>query len=116
VARKSRDYKAEYKRRVARAARLGYSKAVARGHARKTEYGIEEAKRAKVKPGKSKIRATGREVSESTFEAAVNEAIQFGVNERKARKLDIHDEEGFIKALLDIGLTPREAYTLRFSP
>lgn len=119
---KRRDYRAEYNRRLERARELGYSRRVARGHARKDEYGLREAKRAtlashhRVSAGQSKYHATGREIDETTFRKGIQEAIEFGVNERKIRKLDITDEESFIKMLLDLGLTPKEAYTLRFSP
>lgn len=119
---KRRDYRAEYNRRLERARELGYSRRVARGHARKDEYGLREARNVsrvshhKVSPGQSKYHATGREIDETTFSKGTAEAIKFGVDERKIRKLDIEDEESFIKMLLDLGLTPKEAYTLRFSP
>lgn len=119
---KQRDYRAEYNRRLERAKRLGYSRSVARGHAPSDVYSITEAAKAssqshhRVVAGQSKYHATGKGIDETTFQRGIEEAVRFGVNERKIRNLDIHDEESFIKMLLDLGLTPKEAYTLRFSP
>jgi hypothetical protein len=115
MARK-RDYRAEYRRRLERAQRLGYSTRIARGHAAKSEYGLREAAKSGKQVGQSKIRATGREVSKETFERSIEELRSFGITERRLRGIDIHDEQSFIKMLLDSGFTPREAYTLRFSP
>jgi len=122
VARKrSRDYRAEYKRRLERALKAGYSRKIARGHAGKREYGIAEAKEASkksrhvVKPGHSKIHHTGRTIDPEQFEKGLRELEAIGIDERAIRELDIHDEDSFIAMLLDAGYTPREAYRLRFS-
>ncbi len=117
---RQRDYKAEYARRVARAVERGFDRSVGRGHARKGLVGIQLAKRYKVQPGSRisalPIRATGREVDNATIDRERELLIDQGVSIRDINAIDFHDEESFIKKLLELGYTPREAYQLRFSP
>lgn len=117
MARK-RNYAREYKARLARAAKKGYSKQVARGHAPKGKLGIKSAKRLGKKPGASikriKIRVTGREGAPIDLEREA--LIKQGIAIKDIAQIDFHDEASFIRKLLELGYTPREAYTLRFSP
>jgi hypothetical protein len=113
---KQRDYKVEYQRRIERAQRAGYSRAVARGHARGSVYGLREAKQSGKLPGVSKYRETGRQIDESLIDREKEVLIAQGLSIRDINKIDFHDEQSFINKLLDLGYTTKEAYTLRFSP
>lgn len=92
---RKRNYKREYKQRLQRGKRKGLTVAESRGHKRKTI----------TAPDGHRFRPTGREVEETT--KLIRIARDLGV--------DIHDEVGFMQKLIDIGYTPSEAYTLRFS-
>lgn len=94
---RKRNYKREYRQRLERGKRLGRTLAEARGHKRKTITG----------PDGRRFRPTGREIEETA------RLIRIG---KDIGNVDIHDEVSFIQKLLDLGYTPREAYTLRFSP
>ena len=122
---KKRDYKAEYKRRIARAEEKGYSRAVARGHARKGEAGIRAAKFLGIRVGsdidgvvrRDKIRVFGKKVpkrqkGEQDFE------YEFRLEEerqRKEKRFKWTSQEEFIASLVNLGLTENEAYTHWFS-
>lgn len=118
--KKVRDYKAEYARRIDRARRSGVDRSVARGHPRRGLVGIRLSKQYGVKPGSKianlPIRATGRSVSDDIIDRERELLIDQGISIKEINAIDFHDEESFIKKLLELGYTPREAYQLRFSP
>ena len=125
MTRKQRDYKAEYKRRIARAKEKGYSRAVARGHARKGEAGIRAAKFLGVPVGsdiegvvrKDKRRVFGRKIPRREpgegpleYEERLTESQQ-----KPERDFKWTSQDEFIESLIALGLTEREAYTHWFS-
>jgi hypothetical protein len=118
--RKGRDYKAEYARRISRAVRAGLDPSVGRGHPKRGLVGIRLAERYKVKPGSLiadlPIKSTGRIVSDDLIDRERELLIDQGISIKEINAIDFHDEESFIKKLLELGYTPREAYQLRFSP
>jgi hypothetical protein len=118
--RKGRDYKAEYARRISRALGAGLDRSVARGHPRRGLVGIRLAKRYKVRPGSQiadlPIKVTGRGVSDDLIDRERESLIEQGISIKEINAIDFHDEESFIKKLLELGYTPSEAYQLRFSP
>lgn len=140
MARK-RDYAAEYKRRLARGRKRGYSASIARGHPRQTlgEIGIRRA-RSMLLPGPVSIIRTRTETRHGyrpTYAAirrrleSLNLKLLAGVLKGKRGKIPIawirprtgnpyldEDEtrDRFIDALTRWGFSPREAYTLWFSP
>ena len=133
--KRTRDYKAEYARRVARAKKLGIPRSVARGHARKGTAGIRLASILKIKPGDSIVdrprqpRPTDDYVGPSFAERL--EAAGFGsfVVEQRRRVLRRDTElngaaikrvstrqEEFVQVIMEAVHTEREAYTQWFSP
>jgi hypothetical protein len=118
--RAKRDYKAEYARRIARGLSKGLDRSVARGHSRRGLVGIRLAKQYKVSPGSRiadlPIRSTGRSVSDDLIDRERELLIDQGISIKEINAIDFHDEESFIKKLLELGYTSREAYQLRFSP
>jgi len=138
---KQRDYKAEYARRLQRGRERGYSKSVSRGHPRKAtgEVGIKRA-REMLLPGPVSLirdRSETRHGYRPTYAAirkrleSLNLKLLAGVLKGKRGRIptawirprtgdaymdddDTRDE--FIDALTRWGFSPREAYTLWFSP
>jgi hypothetical protein len=125
LTRKQRDYKAEYARRIARAKEKGYSRAVARGHARKGEAGIRAARFLGIPVGsdidgvvaKDKRRVFGRKIPRRApgegpleYEERLTEEKQ-----RPERQFKWTSQDEFIESLIALGLTEREAYTHWFS-
>lgn len=125
---KKRDHKKEYARRIARALALGYSKSVARGHARHEigEVGLAELRqmqraakvlspgeqrRAGVKrPVSSKLRRTTRE------RVAEIAGVDLPRNWRDGSRRSF-DAETFVDTFVSMGLgTRNEGFTLWFSP
>jgi len=124
--KKPRNYAAEYKRRLERAAKLGYSRAVARGHAPKSKYGIKEARKAGRRPGVPKgSQPTESEVFQAELfgkgfrnpreEARKERLRQRGIKEERIDQV-ITSQAKFIRVALKAGLTEKEAYSLWFSP
>jgi hypothetical protein len=117
---RQRDYKAEYARRIARAVERGVPRSVGRGHPSRGLVSFATAKRYKVKPGSLvrdiPFKPSKRGVSEDLIERETDALIEQGISIRDINAIDFHDEESFIKKLLELGYTPREAYQLRFSP
>jgi hypothetical protein len=142
--KKKRDYRAEYKRRIARALAKGYSRNVARGHAKtKTrtvkrkdgtkekivvhvEMSIKAAKFFGEKPG-----TTYKEVLERDARHVFGEVPKRVKGEDKtstAYQLRLEglakfdgqfnwlDEQAFVEQMMAAGLSEREAYTHWFSP
>lgn len=124
MARKPRNYAAEYARRIARAKQKGYSKSVARGHARKGEAGIKTAQFLGIKPGADldKIIAAdarkvfGRKPKRESGEAPVQYEEKLREMQRQRGRFEWTDEAAFIAAMNNLGLTERDAYTHWFSP
>lgn len=133
--RKKRDYKAEYARRLERARKLGYSKAVARGHAKLDEMPIKLARKARVKPGSSvkeyntflemrkktraeKKKVFGRVVKRTedqpdtvTFEAYLEEQSKHP----ERGQFNWTNEGEFIRQMQELGFDERQAYNFWFS-
>jgi hypothetical protein len=133
VSRK-RDYAAEYKRRLQRAKEKGYSKSVARGHPSKGEIGLKRA-RAMLLPGPVQVirprkatrhgfRPTYKQIRERLESLNLKFLAQSLQGKRgrvptsfsNGRIIDDDNRDRFIDALTKWGFTPREAYTLWFSP
>ena len=122
---KPRDYKAEYRRRLKKALREGYSRRVARGHAGARELGIKAARLHNVKPGTDPFSIIERDASR-VFQGA-KPILQTGDGgaagfqlrlEEQARAQGVFawtDERQFVTEMQALGLTEREAYTQWFS-
>lgn len=137
--KKKRNYKAEYKARIERALKKGYSRRIARGHAKRisvegvdgekrsipVELGLRAAKRIKQRPGtliEDLIKqdaiwqfgeAPRREVGDLTgsyYQLRLQELA------RRPGLFDWTDERKFVDTMKAIGLTERDAYTHWFSP
>ena len=123
MARK-RNYAAEYARRIARAKEKGYSKSVARGHARKGEAGIKAAKFLGVKAGADidaivaadARRVFGRKPKREFGEAPVQYEEKLIELKKREGRFEWTDEAAFIAAMGDLGMTTHDAYTFWFSP
>ncbi len=133
---KQRDYKAEYARRIARAAERGIPVSVARGHARKGLAGIKLAKILGIKPGspvadRPRIARPALDYVGPSFEERL-EAAGFGswlVEQRRRvlrrevpelsgaaiKRVSTRQEE-FVQIIMEAVHTEREAYTQWFSP
>lgn len=134
-----RDYKAEYQRRVQRALDQGYSRRVARGHARskKTkkgeprELGIKAAKFLGQKVGTEidvragvdiqqltrmdKRRVFGRVIKRQGGEEPAEYALRLEELARRKGAFNWQDEAAFIRDMRAAGYSAQEAYTLWFS-
>jgi hypothetical protein len=105
-----RNYAAEYARRIARAKEKGYSKAVARGHARRGEFGLKRSRELNVPPGFR----YNRKRSQDALAEALNEPrladLKIDAFEPGAKYLTTNQEE-FLAILKEHGFKDREAYT-----
>jgi hypothetical protein len=118
MAKHKRDYRAEYARRIARAAEKGYSRAVARGHAPRGTVGIKRAKQLNIQPGFVLIRKKPRKGFVATPKTRRTNLRNLGIapSDFDARFGDvITDQDLFIDMLKQAGFSEREAYTLWFS-
>jgi hypothetical protein len=142
VARKKRNYRAEYKRRIERALQKGYSRSVARGHPKiKTitvdysgvkrkkrvvvEVGLKGAKYLGVRPGtdfQKLIQADAKhvfgEIPKRREIDSDSPRYQLRLEELQKRGgvFDWTNEQNFIAEMQAAGLTERDAYTQWFSP
>jgi hypothetical protein len=133
--RKPRDYKAEYARRIARAAKQGIPRNVARGHARKGTAGIKLAKILGIPVGSAvadrpRVARPSPDYVGPTFEERL-EAAGFGsflveqrrrvlrrdtdLDGRAIKRVSTRQEE-FVQVIMEAVHTEREAYTQWFSP
>jgi hypothetical protein len=124
MARKQRDYKAEYQRRIQRAKDKGYSRAIARGHAPRGQAGLRAANFLGVTPGsdlgldidRDKNRVFGRKIRRQKGDTPEIFQERLIEEQRKPEHaLKWTSEEEFIASLVKLGLTEREAYTHWFS-
>lgn len=129
---KKRNYKAEYKRRIQLALKRGYSRSVARGHARAKlgELSIKRATAMDLQPGLQIIRPRGatrygyrptaaeRLARIRKLGLPLIEKILYGNKGRRfpGPREDDPKRDGFVQSYIELGFTPREAYTLWFSP
>ena len=124
--KKKRDYKAEYRRRVARAGALGYSKSVARGHPKREQGEVGRAELRQLARAASKVLSPGqqrrvgirRPVQKPVRVKArqrIAELVGIDLPRRKeTRKTD--DAKAFVEAAMALGIGNQEAWTLWFSP
>lgn len=143
MSKKKRDYRAEYKRRIERALKLGYSRAIARGHP-KTETvsyrgkdGSKKKRKRVVELGLRAARFLGERPGERIDKIVARDAkYTFGKKpkrgyqdkneiyyqmrleemERRQGTFDWTNEAKFIEQMLALGLTERDAYKNWFSP
>lgn len=124
MARKPRNYAAEYARRIARGKQKGYSKSVARGHARKGEASLKTAKFLGIKPGADLdkiIAADARKVfgvkpKRVSGEGPVQYEEKLREMQRQRGRFEWTDEAAFMAAMENLGMTAQDAYTHWFSP
>jgi hypothetical protein len=143
MAKRKRDYRAEYKRRIEKALKEGYSRAIARGHP-KTEVvhyvdrkGQKQKRRRVVELGLRAARFLGERPGERIDKIVARDAkYTFGKKpkrgfqdknevyyqlrleelERRQGTFDWTNERKFIDQMLALGLTERDAYKNWFSP
>lgn len=120
MARKKRDYKAEYKRRLARAKVLGISKSVARGHPKKGEKPLGRRTTRKdiedvvAKDAKRVFGKKPKRTKEEQF--PIDYEIKLADLKRRDGRFEWTDEASFVGTLQALGMTAHDAYTLWFSP
>lgn len=126
-ARRKRNYRAEYRRRIKNALDKGLTRSQGRGHPRKGELPAkkesvakvvrDDAKRTfrkvpKLEPDAPRIDSGGRSYPDpSAYEEYLRDKVK-----REGSKFDWFDEQEFISSVTALGMTEREAYTLWFSP
>lgn len=136
---KKRNYKKEYRARIQRALKKGYSRDIARGHPKtKTvtdnkgkkrkvvqELGLRAAKFLGKKPGtpiRELVEADAAYVFEVTPRRIVGDndgphyALRLQELARRDGLFDWVNEGHFIETMKALGLTERDAYTFWFSP
>ncbi len=126
-AKAGRDYKAEYRARIERALKLGYTRSVARGHPRKSktvrEVGIKLARKLGLEPGtdirkiiKDDRKAVfGRQIKRTTKDLDFSDyllRLQEEAKHPERGMFDWLDEEAFIAQMVTSGFSEREAYTV----
>jgi|SRR5215471_6782751 len=125
MARKPRNYRAEYVRRIANATKRGIPRSVARGHAGKGLVGIRAAKELGIEGyniekavARDARRMFGRKPKRKAGEFPLEYEIKLGesINEEKEPRFPWTDEASFIATIMGAGMSEREAYTLWFSP
>jgi hypothetical protein len=105
-----RNYAAEYARRIARAKQLGYSKHVARGHARPGEFGLKRSKDLGLPSGfRTNERRSQDDLAKLLKDRRVATA-DFEPFEPGAKSLTTKQEE-FLAILNEHGFKDRDAYT-----
>jgi hypothetical protein len=123
---KRRDYKAEYARRIKRALDQGYSRSVARGHAKhkKGELGIKAARVLNVKPGTNIFEIVardakyvfGRKPKRKDEPDAPTYLLTLEEKAKREGRFDWLNEAEFIESMKGLGFSERESYTMWFSP
>lgn len=141
MSKRQRDYAAEYARRMQRGRERGFSRSISRGHPRKKfgEVGIKRARemllpgpvslirdRSETRHGyrptytdiRRRLRSLNLNFSLATLKGKRGRIPVAWIKPRTGDKYMDDDEtrDDFIDALTRWGLTPREAYTLWFSP
>lgn len=112
---RKRDYRAEYRRRIANAVKRGFTRSQARGHARKAELSLSAAK-IEQKVGKDAKRVFGRKPKRLPGEDVFAYPERLEELKKREGQFQWLDESTFIASITQLGLTEREAYTLWFSP
>lgn len=130
MAKRKRDYAAEYRRRVELAERRGDSRSVGRGHPRKGEIGTRERRQmeraARILPnteGGPKNSYMRKELARKIGELCGRE-VNVEANKKdknvwleRRRAVDSGEADAFIEQYLELELGSRhEAYNLWFSP
>lgn len=132
--KKKRDYRAEYRKRIARGRARGLPRNIAAGHPKRgRDIGIEQAKalseKFDVEVSPTRVKNIVLEDNKYTFGRYVRRrkkghgdrssdeyALRLGELKRRDGIFDWENEARFIQQMMGLGKTPREAYTLWFSP
>ncbi len=143
--KRKRDYAAEYKRRIERAAKKKIPRDVARGHAPKGKAGIKAARFLGIRPGeplraidpelfsnwekiREQVARDARRVfgqkpkrgsaGDEDFAAEYELRLNELIEERgnKQGRFSWEDERRFVGEMRAMGATERQAYTFWFSP
>lgn len=114
--RRKRDYAAEYKRRVARARSKGFTMDIARGHPREGTVGLKLARKIGVPVGTEIADITVRTVNaEPASPRKIRRGLRNkGISEQDIRRIDVTDQETFVRTMLGYGLSWRQAFDLYF--
>lgn len=142
MARRKRDYRAEYKRRIERALQKGYSRSVARGHPKTrtitvqtaagpkkkkqiVEVGIKASKFLGIRPGGDFLKLILADSKHVFGEVPKrregdNDSPRYQLRleqlQERGGVFDWTNEQNFIAEMQAAGLTEREAYEQWFSP
>ena len=110
MARKPRNHAAEYARRLARAKEKGYSKSVARGHAKRGEFGLKRSRELNVPLGFRYNRGRSQQGLAKVLNEPRIARLDIDPFEPGAQHLTTNQEE-FLAILKEHGFKDREAYT-----
>ena len=119
MAKRVRNYKREYARRLERARLLGFSKSQGRGHPKKGEKKIGRLTKDQIKDivSKDAKQVFGRKPKRLKGEQLpIDYEIKLADKQKREGRFEWTDEATFIGDMQALGLTEREAYTQWFSP